>query len=143
MPRAFDLELERRWRDRFHEFEQSGLSVRRFCRAEAVREHTFFYWRRELAKRDRLRQAVRSAARQKSKLPPHDGRRQVNGNSHSCQQHSHRPPTFVPVQVVSDPLGTMCMEFRFATCLVRVPTTIDEQTLRQAIRILREEAAAC
>lgn len=60
MRRAFDLDLERNWRQRFQRFERSARSVREFCRGEAIREHTFFYWRRELAKRDRLRKTAGS-----------------------------------------------------------------------------------
>jgi hypothetical protein len=58
MPRAFDLNLERSWRERLQEFERCGLSVREYCRSQAIHEHTFFWWRRELAKRDRLRKGA-------------------------------------------------------------------------------------
>jgi hypothetical protein len=117
--------------------------VREFCRAEAIREHTFFYWRRELAKRDRLRQTGSSIPGQhRSKLRANRRRRRVNGKSGSHAEPSHRTSAFVPVQLISEPLGSGCMEFRFGTCHVRMPTTIDEQALRQVIRVLREEAAA-
>jgi hypothetical protein len=33
MPRAINLELEQRWRERFQEFKSSGLSVRQYCRS--------------------------------------------------------------------------------------------------------------
>jgi len=52
MPRGFDRDLEQRWRNRFKEFNRSGLKVREFCRKAGIREHAFFQWRRELAKRD-------------------------------------------------------------------------------------------
>src|SRR5262245_37627486 len=58
MPRAFDLNLERGWRRRFREFERSGHSVRMYCHSQSIPEHTFFWWRRELARRDRLRRAT-------------------------------------------------------------------------------------
>jgi len=144
MPRAFDLKLERRWRERSQAFERSGLSVREFCRAEAIREHTFFYWRRELAKRDRLRQSGPSIPVQ-HRLKPRANRRRrrMNGKSSSHAKPPHRTSAFVPVQLISEPLGSECMEFRFGTCLVRMPTSIDERALRQVIRVLREEAAGC
>jgi hypothetical protein len=59
MPRAFDLNLERSCRARFVEFQRSGLSVREYCRSRSIQEHTFFWWRRELARRDRLRHGAR------------------------------------------------------------------------------------
>ena len=86
MPRAIDLELERRWRERLREFERGSLSVREFCRAEAIQEYTFFYWRRELAKRNRLRQTARS----RSKLRSDRRRRRVNGESSSRAEPSAR-----------------------------------------------------
>jgi hypothetical protein len=49
MPRGFDLNLERSWRGRLQEFQRSGLSVREYCRSQAIQEHTFFWWRRESA----------------------------------------------------------------------------------------------
>jgi hypothetical protein len=42
------------------------------------------------------------------------------------------------VQVIAEPLAAAWMEFRMGACLVRVPTTIDERALRQAIRVVRE-----
>jgi hypothetical protein len=54
------MELEQRWRERFQEFNRSGLPVREYCRSRALKEHTFFWWRRALAKRDRLRQTAHS-----------------------------------------------------------------------------------
>ena len=58
MPRDFDLNLERNWRKQLQEFQRGELSVREYCRSQSIREHTFFWWRRELARRDRLRRAA-------------------------------------------------------------------------------------
>jgi hypothetical protein len=147
MPRAIDLGLERSWRQRLRRFERTGLSVRQFCRAEGVEEYTFFWWRRELAKRDRLRAAAQSSRRspqRPAKAPPVH-RRRVDGipTSRSHPQRSHQSSAFVPVQVIAEPLAPACLEFCIGTSLVRVPITIDEPTLRQAIRVLHEETAAC
>jgi hypothetical protein len=60
MPRAFDLNLERSWRGRLQEFQRSGLSVREYCRSQSIQEHTFFWWRRELTRRDRLRRVAQA-----------------------------------------------------------------------------------
>jgi hypothetical protein len=45
------------------------------------------------------------------------------------------------VQLISEPIGASCIEIRLGAWLLRVPTTIEEQPLRQAIRVVREEAA--
>jgi hypothetical protein len=141
MARAFDLELERRWRQRLREFERAGLSVRDFCRAESVPEYTFFYWRRELAKRDQAPQTARS----RSRLRDNQRRERRNGKAGLRAEPSERTPAFVPVQLISEPLGigTACLELRFGPFLVRMPVTIAEPALRQVIRVLRQEAAAC
>ena len=146
MPRAIDLELERRWRERLREFEQSGLSVREFCRTHALQEYTFFWWRRELAKRSRLLHAVRSTPSRSSKhraTRRAKHRRRGNDESIARDEQTRRSSAFVPVQVITETLGDSFMEFRLGAGLVRVPTTIDEPALRQAIRVLREEAAGC
>jgi len=43
---------ERRWRETFERFARSGLNVRAFCRQESLPESAFYFWRRELARRD-------------------------------------------------------------------------------------------
>ena len=166
MPRAFDLDLERRWRERLREFEQCGLSVRGFCRAHALQEYTFFWWRRELAKRSRLLHAVRSTPHRSPKqratrrvgrrrrgddesisrdeLTRRVGRRRRGDDEAiSRDELTRRGSAFVPVQVITETRGDSFMEFRLGAGLVRVPTSIDEPALRQAIRVLREEAAGC
>ena len=36
------------WRERISEQEGGGLSVRRFCQAQGIGEHLFYYWRKRL-----------------------------------------------------------------------------------------------
>ena len=142
MPRAFDMDLEQCWRERFREFKRSGLSVREYCRSHALREHTFFWWRRALAKRDRLRQAARLPRPQSAQCrrTPHAAQ---SRRADASTKQPRRTPAFVPVLLVSEPICASCIEIRLGACLLRVPTTIGEQPLRQAIRIIREEAAGC
>jgi transposase-like protein len=47
-----DTAKERRWRETVRRFARSGLSVRAFCRRERLAESAFYFWRRELARRD-------------------------------------------------------------------------------------------
>ena len=144
MPRAFDLALERRWRERLRKFRQSGLSVREFCRAEAVEEYTFFWWRRELTRRDRLRKTARpNPVRARQRLPKRRGIHKARGDGESARGHAPGRRAFVPVQLMAEPLPASCFEFRLGAGLLRVPATVEEQALRRAIRVLREEVARC
>lgn len=43
-----DLGRETYWRQVLAQWQQSGLSVRAFCRAEGVNEPQFYWWRRKL-----------------------------------------------------------------------------------------------
>jgi hypothetical protein len=44
---------------------------------------------------------------------------------------------------MAEPLPASCFEFRLGAGLLRVPATVEEQALRRAIRVLREEVARC
>jgi len=50
--RRRSAEKEAFWRLVFEEHQASGLSVRAFCKQEALSEASFYAWRKELAKRD-------------------------------------------------------------------------------------------
>ena len=50
--RHADPTLERLWRRRLDQWRQSGLTVRVYCAAHALPEHSFYAWRRELRRRD-------------------------------------------------------------------------------------------
>lgn len=52
-----DLEKEAAWRRRLREQGKSGQSVRAWCRRHGVRETAFYWWRKELARRDAERLA--------------------------------------------------------------------------------------
>ena len=36
------------WRERIADQERCGVSVRRFCQAQGIGEHLFYYWRKRL-----------------------------------------------------------------------------------------------
>ncbi len=54
-----DGEKERLWRGRLKESEQSGESIRAFCRSRDIPEPQFYSWRREIRRRDQ--EKVKSA----------------------------------------------------------------------------------
>jgi hypothetical protein len=66
---ARDLKKESAWRRRLGQHADSGQSVRAWCREHRVTETAFYWWRRELARRDRQRQP--SARRDASFVPVH------------------------------------------------------------------------
>jgi hypothetical protein len=47
-----DLKKEEFWRQRLGAQGGSGLSIRGWCRRHGVRESAFYWWRRELGRRD-------------------------------------------------------------------------------------------
>jgi transposase len=46
------------WRQRIAEQARSGLSVRRFCQKQGLRETSFYWWRRRLRKQEPVRFAL-------------------------------------------------------------------------------------
>ena len=48
-----DLKRERTWRRHLEQHRVSGLTIRAFCAESSLRETSFYFWRQELAKRDR------------------------------------------------------------------------------------------
>ena len=71
-----DLKRELIWRRHLEQQRSSGVTVRAYCLANTLRETSFFYWKKEIARRDR--EAASSAAT--SAAPP--------------------APAFVPVTVI-------------------------------------------
>ncbi len=59
-----DAAKERFWRGVLKRFAASGLSVRAFCRRENLPESAFYFWRRELARRDDERPMCETRAQQ-------------------------------------------------------------------------------
>lgn len=50
-----DPAKEASWRKALQRFAASGLSVREFCKREQLTEGSFYFWRRTLGQRGRLR----------------------------------------------------------------------------------------
>lgn len=48
-----DLKRERTWRRHIAEQRTSGQTIRAYCDARRIRETAFYFWRQEIAKRDR------------------------------------------------------------------------------------------
>src|SRR6185312_17382084 len=48
-----DANRERLWRRHLKQQQSSGLTVRAFCSLRQLKETSFFFWKKEIAKRDR------------------------------------------------------------------------------------------
>lgn len=48
-----DLKRERTWRRHIEQQRASGLTIRMYCAAHQLHETSFYFWRQEIAKRDR------------------------------------------------------------------------------------------
>ena len=57
-----DLKRERTWRRHIAEQRGSRQTIRAFCDAHRIRETSFYFWRTEIAKRDRESAASPKAA---------------------------------------------------------------------------------
>jgi hypothetical protein len=114
---------ESQWRERLGRWQRSGLSITAFCRLEQVSLPSFFQWRKRL---------------------------QREGN--------RRTAAFVPVEVVPDAASTPAdervgfvpvastrpwIEIHCESLVLHVPPGVDERSLRQVLRVAREEVARC
>ena len=86
---ARDLQKEAAWRRRLGSQAESGQSVRAWCRQHRVTETAFYWWRKELARRDA--EPLRSPRRAAGQRPA--ARRSVEDAAAS----------FVPVHVADEP----------------------------------------
>jgi len=115
--RRRDAGKERHWREVIRAQGVSGRSVRAYCRGAGVKESAFYWWRRELARRDAGRESDR---RNTGNAASHDAASRNgaprNGSAHrrsppsgaaSARKTSARPsdsdsPRFLPVRVAAD-----------------------------------------
>ena len=83
-----DRQREARWRRVIRDHGRSGLGVREFCRRGKLRETAFYFWRRELQRRD----GERHEAEQEQRRPP----------KRSVGERPAGRVAFVPVTVAQD-----------------------------------------
>lgn len=114
-----DAAKQRYWEGCVARWRKSGLSVREFCRREALCEPSFYAWRRELARRETSEPHARRASRAARRAP--------------------QPAAFVPVEVVAPkfaapPAGIEILLPRGRR--VRVRPGFDRVTLQTVLDIL-------
>jgi hypothetical protein len=116
-----NLEKERHWRELFTRQAESGLSAPDFCRANDIKVHQFYAWRRELALRDKEQREGVSPSR----------------------KHGAEAPQFVPVQLISSsPSSPPTIELVLReTWRVAVTSGFDAVTLARVLSVL--ESRGC
>lgn len=134
-----DKAKERFWRRAIRRRERSGLSVRAFCEQEGLAESAFYFWRREVQKRD-AEQAV-------ARPPKPAGSRKATNRSKELLGSKRRVrPAFAAVTVAS-PQGAdrhgvedlHAIEIVLRNSLrVRVARGFDAQTLRDVLAVLED-----
>jgi len=116
-PRPRELE----WRDSMRRYRECGLSVREFCRRERLAESLFYYWKREIARRD----LGLSAPTRSDKVKPRRSRQVATKNG------------FVPlnvcrVELTQAPLELVLTDGRS----VRIGGNFDVAVLKQLLDVL-------
>lgn len=91
-----DRRREARWRRIVRDHGRSGLGVREFCRRGKLTETAFYFWRRELLRRDRERQEAEHLSGV-ALAKPEEQRRQPAHRARRRQAAA--APAFVPVRV--------------------------------------------
>jgi hypothetical protein len=131
--RRCDPGKQRYWEEIVRKWKDSGQSVRGYCRAEGVREPSFYFWRRELARRGPLPGATDPelpAAFDSVRASPGPKRRPLPGRGSA---------SFLPVRIVEDaPAEATCGVEIVLACgrRVRVPAGFDRQTLVNVLAVL-------
>lgn len=114
------------WRSVLERQQESGLSVRQFCREHRVSEASFHSWKRKIASGDR--EAVAS--------PEDNGQRRLVARQVAKQ--NEQAAVFIPVRLSA--LASSVLELVHPRgCVVRVPAVFDEGSLRQVLNVLDQQ----
>jgi hypothetical protein len=111
--RERDATKERLWREAIRRWQQSGQTIRAFCREQRLKEGSFHFWRRTIARRD---QSVASA---------------------TPSQHK---PIFVPVRLTPAAAAVPLELVLGSGRVVRVSPGFDAATLHALLAALEEHA---
>jgi hypothetical protein len=114
-----DVEKERYWRKVIGEAARSGVSIRRFCQQRRLKQSQFYWWQRELEKRQQAR-TLASQSRSKAAKEP-------------------RQATFALVSEDGGDLGSAGIELVLRDGRrLRIGKGVDEETLRTVVGVLEE-----
>jgi transposase-like protein len=129
-----DPQRQRYWEEMVRRCREGGQAVRAFCRAEGLRESAFYFWRRELTRRNQLdagqnSQSQTPVLRLSKRVPP----RHVPAPSflpvHLAEHHEAE--TVHGVEIILEQDGTPAQRVA-----VRVQAGFDRQTLADVLAVL-------
>lgn len=125
-----EIERQSRWQDVVRRQQESGQSVRAFCRQAGVEESAFYWWRRELERRGR-----------QCHSQPGDGRRQGKPARPQRKKPSDTRAAmrFLPVRVAAPchaETGRLIEIVLDGRRVLRVMPGFDPQTLRDVLGVL-------
>jgi len=135
--RSGDPAKGRRWRELVERWQESGQTVREFCRIAEVRESAFYWWKRRLGRRHGGRGLGRY---EQASL---QGKR-TEARTSAADQDLHQAARFLPVQLVMDQASELSsgVEIHWANGRsVRLRRGFDRQTLADVLAVL--EARPC
>lgn len=113
MARERDGKREAYWRSVVRRCAASGMTIADFCEQEGLKASTYYFWQREL------------------------GRRDSEGQSQSAEHPNS--PGLVPVQVVDDRDGAAAVEVVAANGLVvRIGQAATIEQVRQVLQVVSE-----
>ena len=129
-----DPRRERFWRGVLRRQADSGSTVRDFCAAENLPESAFYFWRREIQRRNQERSA--RARPPRSRRTRHTPSRSVGKTARTQPQ----PSVFVPVEIAPLPSGPN-HSARLEVVLpcgakLQVPCGFDRGTLASVVDVL-------
>ncbi len=112
------------WRAEVEQADRAGrspITVREFCRSRGLREPSFYFWRRELAKRKPTFAPVAT----RREVPP------ARGGAKAARI------VFAPVTVKPAPAAAVPIEIEVGGVTLRVQPDFDEAALARLIAVLR------
>jgi hypothetical protein len=116
-----DLKKEARWRKIVTGQRRSGQTVRQYCRDKDLTESAFWFWKRELARRDAENAGHSTVPRSRS----------------ARQRHRARATSIIPVTIGPALPYAAAVEVSLPRGVsVRVATGCDEATLRMVLSAL-------
>jgi hypothetical protein len=114
-----DVEKERYWRRVIGEAARSGISIRRFCQQRRLKQSQFYWWQRELEKRQQARTLARQGGGKSAKEP--------------------KQATFALVSEDGGEVGSTGIELVLRDGRrLRIGKGVDEDTLRTVVGVLEE-----
>jgi len=130
--RRSDPERQRHWEGVMRQWREGGQAVRAFCRAQGIRESAFYFWRRELARRDR------HPGRDGSGAKASPATSALRSPQRMLPRHSPTP-SFLPVHVVEPHVTEAARGVEIILAggrTVLVPPGFDWQTLADVLAVL-------